>query len=781
LIVGIKEEIKQRLDDPRVSAETKQRLLQDYADLGASDAELAPYERQLGVDVSKSGGFLGTVAAVGHAAGDLGRAQGEQLGQSWANLTDSTPSPNSDALIDDGIVGLQIFDVFYPRYTKAGGDPGGVPAGGDVGTAALDPDSLRAAADELRGIDFTAFATDAAAMDAVGKGVDDSRNHLAQAWANNLAGWTGGAAQAANQYKAKFDGAVATLDAGIKPIPGAITTASNTIQTQVTDYAKHLHNQWGDGKMAGMTPADVDAMLDARDKLPQAIQQMQQAIEELNNRSWFEKAFDFVLSIALPVVGIAVVLGVEFAKEITEDNIQEELQKAQQALQSAQDKLRQFVQDYGTKAASVHDYSQQAYQAVQESYDALFQATTGQGKLSADPFAQLGATPDFENADHQGGGGNGKGNGHVGSGGGGGGGGSTGGGGGGGSSVPSTGSGTDPSLAGAGQTVPSHTGTGLGTPGGGTDPNGTGLGGVPIGGTGGSGSESGGGLGRGGTGLPGQPKEVTIQDGKNKITVGQPDARGHSKLTVDDGKGNKKTYDLDFSGEKKDGLGADGALDGEHVQAGPDGKAVIHDGDTTITAERVPGDPNKLKMTVDDGTPPPNTYTVDFDSGAGGTSSGGAAGGGQQAAHSDTASSSTGGGSSHGGGGGGTGGGGGGGGTSDSGGGGGGGGGEDKKSRDLDAGMATKAESPGNHGQNQGAAASAGGDHAGGRGGQQGGMPMGMGGMGAGGQGGGDTTRSGSKWRTQGQLFDDDDPAASFSGIVGEDPANRVSRPTKKG
>jgi uncharacterized protein YukE len=331
---------------------------------------------------------------------------------------------------------------------------------------------------------------------------------------------------------------------------------------------------------------------------------------------------------------------------------------------------------------------------------------------------------------------------------------------------------TDPSLAGVGKTDPAHAGTGLGTPGGpGSDhPGGTGLGGVPIGGGGlGTGGATGlGGTGK--TGLPGQPKEVTIQDGKNKITVGQPDARGRSKLTVDDGTGKPKTYDLDF-GDGKDGeaLGADGEL----VHARPDGKAVIHDGQNTITAERVPGDPNKLKLTMDDGTPPPKTYTVDFDSGTTGIPPGGT----QQPAHSDTASAGAGG-SGHGGGGGGSAGGGGGGGAA-IGGGGGGGGSHDQQA--LDAGMATKAEAPGSSDQHhdQAAAASAGGQAGGqGRPGGQG-MPMGgMGGAHGGGQGG-DQTRT-SKWRTQGQLFEEDDPAATFNGIVGEDPANRVSRAPKR-
>ena len=95
--------------------------------------------------------------------------------------------------------------------------------------------------------------------------------------------------------------------------------------------------------------------------------------------------------------------------------------------------------------------------------------------------------------------------------------------------------------------------------------------------------------------------------------------------------------------------------------------------------------------------------------------------------------------------------------------------------------MATGSVTPdGNNRQGLAPAAAGGGGPGGpGQGGQQGGMPMG--GMGGMGQGGGDTTRGGSKWRTQGQLFEEDDPAAHFSGVVGEDPAQRAARPPKRG
>ncbi|HEU5472157.1 MAG TPA: hypothetical protein VFV67_16005 [Actinophytocola sp.] len=769
------DEIRRLLDDPHVSAQTKKLLLRDLAAMAESnDDELRRYARELGasedeiIDLHDGADLVGGID-LDPEDEHIGRAERDrELGQSWANLTDSTSSPTSDAILDDGVVGLKIFDEFHPRFTRAGG------SGQNV-----DPDSLRRAVDELRGIDFRAFATDASAVGEVVSGVDDSRNHLAQAWSTSLSGWTGPAAESANQYKAKFDGAVATLDAGIKPIPGALTSASQTIQKQVTDYAKLLHNQWDDGRMAGMTPREVDAALDGRDELPGVIAELEAKIYELNHRSLLDRAFDFAVGalgflVAGPIGAIAAITAVHFASEITEDNIEEETEKYRQALRGCAEKIGQFIDDYSARAASVHEYTEQTCQAVQDTYDALFAVTTGQGQLSANPFDTVGATPDFEDAQPSGNGhgpgGGGPGGGGPGGGGPGAGGGvpiNTGGGGGGGYSPPAlpTDS-TDPALAGGGPgggggTDPSQAGGGrvpggLGDP---TDPRG-GQGAnppsIPVGGGGGGGNGA-------VPGQPGAPKEVTIKDGNRAITVGEPDARGRSKLTIDDGTGNPKSYELDF------GTG-EGGEDGDVIRPGADGKAVIRDGDTTITTEQVPGQPGQLKMTVDDGTPPPNTYTLDFDT---------PTPGGLDLPSSTAGAAGLGGGGGIGGGGGGIGGGGIGGGGGGIGGGGG--GAATPNPAALDFGGATGAQAPGAVDERLAtpAGASAGAGPGGGpTGGPVGGMPMGA--MGAGAGQGGDQART-SKWRTQGQLFDDDDPAATFDGIVGEDPANRPpAKPTKR-
>jgi hypothetical protein len=149
----------------------------------------------------------------------------------------------------------------------------------------------------------------------------------------------------------------------------------------------------------------------------------------------------------------------------------------------------------------------------------------------------------------------------------------------------------------------------------------------------------------------GTPETVKITEGDRTIEVASPDGQGHVKVSVDDGSGTPKTYDLDFAAasalaDGSTGMGTDGrpvavgpdgqpvasfgpdgqpvaavGPDGrpmspdaaaEHVQAGADGKAVIHDGPLTITAERPAGSPDSVVVTLDDGSGKPTTYTMDF-------------------------------------------------------------------------------------------------------------------------------------------------------------------------
>src|SRR4051812_45201403 len=123
------DEIRRLLDDPNVSRQTKQQLLFDLAAmLGAEPDYLRQKARELGLYEDAVGDtFKASLFDEGRRNRDpggdhVGQAHRDQeLGRSWGNLTDGTASPTSDAILDDGVVGLKIFDEFYPRFTRAGG------------------------------------------------------------------------------------------------------------------------------------------------------------------------------------------------------------------------------------------------------------------------------------------------------------------------------------------------------------------------------------------------------------------------------------------------------------------------------------------------------------------------------------------------------------------------------------------------------------------------------------------------------------------------------------
>lgn len=302
---------------------------------------------------------------------------------------------------------------------------------------------------------------------------------------------------------------------------------------------------------------------------------------------------------------------------------------------------------------------------------------------------------------------------------------------------------------------------------------------------------------------PGQPgqggkESVTIKDGDRTITVDSEDGGGHVHLSVDDGSGEPKQYDVDFdAGSGTSQAGDQGSVNGDLSGSGGQDKVVIHDGSTTITAERDGGD-GGIALTVDDGSGKPTEYQVDFDDSTGTTDQP------QPAQHPDTSASSTatpsdagtagsstggdasaGGGAGTGGGGGAGAGGGGGGGGAGGGGGGGGGGYTGGTGTDGNPGTSGQESHPqpgsatgaapqsGNQGAQQATApAAAAGPGQPGGGGTGGGMPM-MGGMGGGQGQGGDSERGASQWRTVGNLFTDEDPAEKFDGVIGDDAPHR--------
>lgn len=135
-----------------------------------------------------------------------------------------------------------------------------------------------------------------------------------------------------------------------------------------------------------------------------------------------------------------------------------------------------------------------------------------------------------------------------------------------------------------------------------------------------------------------------MEKGDRTFEMTEPDEDGEMEISVDDGSGEPKEYKLDFGdGENDEGgqsesgdfgpTGAGGGAEEEVHRPGEDGKIHIEDGDLKITAERPEGPDGPTRVTVDDGTPPPTTYTLgeakDEESGAtGGAGMGAGTGGG---------------------------------------------------------------------------------------------------------------------------------------------------------
>ncbi|WP_037345717.1 hypothetical protein [Sciscionella sediminilitoris] len=119
-----------------------------------------------------------------------------------------------------------------------------------------------------------------------------------------------------------------------------------------------------------------------------------------------------------------------------------------------------------------------------------------------------------------------------------------------------------------------------------------------------------------------KPETVKIKEpGGRGLELTTPDDKGHMKLSVDDGSGQPKSYDVDFGkGSAPGGApgpgGAEGSGGAQPVHADQSGHAEIHDGKTTISLDKAP-DSDQVKVTVDDGSGKPASYTIESTEGTG--------------------------------------------------------------------------------------------------------------------------------------------------------------------
>ena len=620
------QEVQSVLDDPYVSADTKELLLAAYVrensgpfGLSNVDEEVQDYTdgtkasyKLDGSDVY-GGQLLGT-DNVYDAAQEESNEKGYSAGLAADGVEDGrteienmTPPAEgstagvqtSDEIFEAARPSLRIWEDFLPVNDKVPSD-----SLGRYGKINLDTD-IKQRFDEQLGISFNNFLDDATRLREA-HGTLTELNSFTETELNNLyKEWTGPAANASYQnYSQKIVPNVTDLLEYLSASPDMIGTLVENLYTACKDKANDVIALY-----QGVNGTMGSATLEMADK-----------VVKLANGDFSSQ--DEVLDVAAWVDSVT---GSNLEQTMREDDCGMNDENKEYVIRECKKWIRDsFNADlHENLYVNFKQACDDAFEAVNTHYETLnaylseyenkFAAAQQPGPSQPNPYQPPPQNNPNQPPPNVGGDSGGGGNGGGGSGGGGNGGGAT---------MPPPP--TPPEMPTPPPTDPS-----------GTDPNGPGGPGDP--------NQPGGPGDPGNPGIPTSPgggdqqETVTIQDGEREISVTSPDGQGQVKVTVDDGSGKPKTYTLDFGGADPATLpgtpgggqpgGPQGVVAGEPgpdgqpptvpgqdapIEPGPDGKCVITDGDMTITAERPEGQPDTVVVTVDDGTGEPTTYNLDY-------------------------------------------------------------------------------------------------------------------------------------------------------------------------
>jgi hypothetical protein len=560
----------------------------------------------LGEFVGKGLGEGGKALADGLTGGLISKAeeaekQAKKVEDGKKALEDSGPAKTSDELLDAGKVGLEFFEKFLPLLKEWAGQA---------------PDfkgEICRQYDDLREIDFGAFREDAGRLEEVHKALLEQNDSMNRAFQDAKSTWKGSAADAAGSKVGAYTGGGTTVINEIEKLGGAITPAMDGIEQSVRQYAEFVLGFGASIECAGKSPEET------KDEIRKAKGDIQpQDLGDVGLDDVFSGALSAMVGTAKAYIcslgALGPLAGIFGAKDACDKIKQGLIDDAKKWLDGS------FKPEIQAKVNEFKQQSTTAANQIQKAYDQLLQA----GKVSDDPFKAMGEGKGegkkgggSGSGENSGGGGGGTGGGGGGTGGGGTGGGGPGGGPGGGASVP-----PPPPM----------------TP-------------TPQPGEGGG---HGGPLGPGAPPGPGQgqPETVTVGQGKDGVTVQEPDPKGGVKVTVMGEDGQPKVYDVALGGQGgpapgqpgqipgqpgqipgqapgmpgqaaglpgvggQPGAGMPGGDHGQPIQPGPDGKAVIHEGDRTVTLERTPE--GEVKVSVDNANgQPPTDQTLSFDKATG--------------------------------------------------------------------------------------------------------------------------------------------------------------------
>ncbi|MER2222853.1 MAG: hypothetical protein ABS976_14775, partial [Rhodococcus sp. (in: high G+C Gram-positive bacteria)] len=393
-------EARKMLDDSSVSSQNRQDLLYMLSNHGElSPNEIDKYAREVGADPEdvKEGGEAPLENAK-NARKSLDEANKGKIEDAQEKL-DQGGFSNSDEIIDQAKVMVKLFQDFHPRYQKAKGLDG-IGGGGDDKPNYVEsdlsqgqggdgsgsgkyshqggtPDEIRAGLGEFRGIEFSSFQQDASMLENASNAVDGANESLNRSWQDGTSEWTGDAKQAAQSENQGIKDNAGKLAKALGKAPENIRTVSRDNKNNVVEYAKAVLKLYGDGKVSGLAAAEVDDLIKAHQELPGAVKQLEDKVQELENRNLWDHFVDYVTSPIQLVSGllgpIGTIIGYALSEKITEDNIHEELEKLKGAQDEVKKKLNDFVNAYDKKVKSFHDQGVNAGEAIQKNYSQLVQ------------------------------------------------------------------------------------------------------------------------------------------------------------------------------------------------------------------------------------------------------------------------------------------------------------------------------------------------------------------------------------------------------------------------
>jgi hypothetical protein len=543
---------------------------------GLSDVKEAYTEAKAEFDKGQEKGRQGDRAAVNAGAEALQKI----AGQSSAT---NPGAPTSDEILNSGAASLRVFEVFLPLVAR-----GLAVSGGGVVTQFAEIKRLYF---EQAGIPFTKFKAQADEFSTVNGAIVNSANDVAGKLRSSLDGWEGAAADRAHQFQ---QGYVEKTTAVAEAFHGAadgllhtIGTIGTTLREKVGWVQKYYFDQWGD-----VTAQDVERLL---------------RVAELGSGA---SQNDFIHCIRFMDMDSKDAYN-DDTGSLDEDTIVFLVGQAKKWFKEVFCPwFVKHVENFQLMCANTRT----AVDSAWKHYSDLL------GKVSENPYADVGKAPAADQGGgDQGGGKNGSGPGGSGPG--------SGGSGPGAPAMPKPPEmpapempkpetpepNTNPVTHAPLETDPS---TGQPYP---IDP----VTGAPI-----------------KDAVPDR-ESMTVQQGANRISLEEPGQDGKMGISVDNGTGSPRDYALDFGANDDKAMpsadttpdhgstgpvdpGASPGTDGappaaKAYQPGPDGKIHIEDGNVKITAERPNGPDGQTVVTVDDGTGEPTKYTL----GANGTETAG--------------------------------------------------------------------------------------------------------------------------------------------------------------